>query len=87
MDASASPYALLRVCAQNKPPKIPSAYDLYSAMQHSHTVQQVPPEPPIQPFDIPQQRSQPQKTHYISDIHSRHQAAGKRSRMQHASLI
>lgn len=86
MDASASPYALLRVCAQNKPPKIPSAYDLYSAMQPSHTVQQVPPEPPIQPFDTPQ-RSQPQKTHYVTDIHARHQAAGKRSRMQQASLM
>lgn len=76
-----SPYELLCQSKPRQTPTFVTPYDLYSRADQS-CVHPMPPEPAAAPgmlpaapsFDAP---AAGRHTHYISDIHTRHSAAGK----------
>ena len=91
MTNSPSPYALLCACKPKPIPSFSTEYDLYSASQHTESKTNDVPVSISKPMSaesgIPHTRSENsacsnasiRKTHYISDIHSRHHQAIRRS--------
>lgn len=92
---SISPYALLRASIPKSAPTIVTTYDLYSAAQASPPAAQeqgraLESEPEPERTPAPQQADAPagaarmplvpaRRTHYISDIKTRHNAAIRRT--------
>lgn len=86
MNQSISPYALLKASKPRKPDTVTTAYDLYSsAVQSSVSGQaqeaaaQQAPDTVVRPTAASVPSVPARKTHYISDIQKRHNAALKRS--------
>lgn len=89
---SVSPYALLSASKPKRAPSVVTAYDLYSMAQGRSSDapepagmprgQETPPARAAQPAVYPQ----PRKTHYISDIHTRHTSATSRTSMLSSPL-
>lgn len=79
-----SPYALLCLSRPKQTPTVVTPYDLYSqaAFQSCPPAEESAPIPAAQvcnsaaPIFAP---PAPVRTHYISDIHTKHGAAGKRA--------
>ena len=86
MPESISPYALLRASKPKPAPTVITPYDLYSAAQaHPYQPEQPAPpsaEPPVPRHDYAPARPLPRipsgRTHYIADIHARHNQAMRR---------
>ena len=82
-----SPYELLRLSKPKPAPTHVTAYDLYSTARssapQSEPIQTEPAPPPpahdAQPEDLPVSLPPVRRTHYISDIKSRHDRASRRS--------
>ena len=76
-----SPYALLCACKPHHAPTMVTPYDLYSAAQNQTETMLPQPSNEVKPepkAEAPRQTASayPQKrTHYIQDIHSRHNRA------------
>ncbi len=84
MHDAVSPYALLCLSRPKQTPTVVTPYDLYSqaALYSSLPTEQAAPVPAAQAGN-PEPPSfappAPVRTHYISDIHTKHGAAGKRA--------
>jgi len=83
---SISPYALLQASRPKHTPTLVTAYDLFSTVQSetNHSGAQVPspPAPTVQTTMSPQKagtNSAFPRTHYIRDIHARHNRLSGRS--------
>jgi len=97
MPSSLSPYALLKASKPRQMPTVITTYDLFSTAQmepHSMSsateqAEASPVNPRIQEYERNQTPFSPlyipkstQRTHYIADIHARHNAAGCHSPMR-----
>lgn len=96
MQSSVSPYALLKASKPKPVPTIVTPYDLYSSAYAQHTdASPASDSPDLTASDAPHHQS-PQRrvqaypndpsrrTHYISDIHSRHNQAIRQSSRIHS---
>ena len=80
MPARISPYALLSASKPKTASSTPSPYDLYSRAQEQandipHTMQPIPEPVMNPPIPVPAKK----RTHYISDINTRHSMAAGRA--------